>query len=41
MSILLYLGDKGSPSDPDERAFDADQLRSWIKENISAIHLLT
>ncbi|MDF2652764.1 MAG: histidine triad, partial [Paenibacillus sp.] len=29
----LYLT-KGSQSDPDERSFYADKLRSWIKENI-------
>ncbi|MGC5772689.1 HIT family protein [Paenibacillus pabuli] len=33
VSDQLYLS-KGSQSDPDERSFHADKLRSWIKENI-------
>jgi len=33
MDDQLYLS-KGSQSDPDERAYYADKLRSWIKEHI-------
>ncbi|WP_339289952.1 HIT family protein [Paenibacillus sp. FSL W8-0187] len=32
----LYLT-KGSQTDPDERAYYADKLRSWIKENIKGL----